>query len=232
MKNGKIVKFLLILLTLTLTITPVMAQDEVVKSGPWADELFFKIYLNPEAEYLALKTGDINIMDWELPAEKVADALADPNILTDSTADLGYYLIDINCQRWPTSNVYFRRALAHLVDKPRIETDVLQGFGYALDSQYYGIDDFADYVRKGLAALTLDDVNRVLRENLDMDNMQYVFISRDAQDLRERLLSDQQSPMTYAADLPQEVLDEDKLIDNIAIGFDSVEVVSADDVFN
>jgi hypothetical protein len=28
------------------------------------------------------------------------------------------------------------------------------------------------------------------------------------------------------------VLDEDKLIDNIAIGFDSVEVVSADDVFN
>ncbi len=134
MKNGKIVKILLILLTLTLSITPVMAQDEVEQSGPWADELFFKIYLNPEAEYLALKTGDINIMDWELPAEKVADALADPSILTDSTADLGYYLIDINCQRWPTSNVHFRRALAHLVDKSRIETDILQGFGYALDS--------------------------------------------------------------------------------------------------
>ena len=134
MKNGKIVKILLILLTLTLSITPVMAQEEVVKSGPWADELFFKIYLNPEAEYLALKTGDINIMDWELPAEKVSDALADPNINTDSTADLGYYLIDINCQRWPTSNVHFRRALAHLVDKSRIETDILQGFGYALDS--------------------------------------------------------------------------------------------------
>lgn len=134
MKNSKFVKILLILLTLTLSITPVMAQDEVEQSGPWADELFFKIYLNPEAEYLALKTGDINIMDWELPAEKVADALADPNILTDSTADLGYYQIDINCQRWPTSNVHFRRALAHLVDKSRIETDILQGFGYALDS--------------------------------------------------------------------------------------------------
>jgi len=69
MKNGKIVKILLILLillTLTFSITPVMAQDEVEQSGPWADELFFKIYLNPEAEYLALKTGDINIMDWDL----------------------------------------------------------------------------------------------------------------------------------------------------------------------
>ena len=130
---SKLVTILLIVFALCLpTITSV--AETVEKSGPWADELFFKIYLNPETEYLALKTGDINIMDWELPAEKVADALADPNLATDSTADLGYYLIDINCQKWPTSDVHFRRALAHLVDKSRIETDILQGFGYALDS--------------------------------------------------------------------------------------------------
>ena len=136
MKPTKLVKFLVIILLISLSLPSilVMADDKVVKTGPWADELFFKIYLNPEVEYLALKTGEINLMDWELPAEKVADALADPNIETASTADLGYYLIDINCQRWPTSNVHFRRALAHLVDKARIETDVLQGFGYALDS--------------------------------------------------------------------------------------------------
>jgi ABC-type transport system substrate-binding protein len=115
------------------SLAPVIAQT-YEKSGPYANELLFKIYLDPEVEYLALKTGDINIMDWELPAEKVADALADPNLVTDSTADLGYYLIDLNCQKWPTSDVHFRRALAHLVDKSRIETDVLQGFGYALDS--------------------------------------------------------------------------------------------------
>jgi zinc protease len=103
--------------------------------------------------------------------------------------------------------------------------------GYSIDSQYYGIDDFATYVRDGLAELTLDDVNRVIRENLDMTNMQYVFITRDGEELRQRLLTDQQSPMTYDADLPQEVLDEDKLIDNIPIGFDSVTVIPADEVF-
>ena len=103
--------------------------------------------------------------------------------------------------------------------------------GYAIDSQYYGIDDFAAYVRNGLANLTLDDVNRVIRENLDMTNMQYVFITRDGEDLKARLESDRQSPMTYDADLPQEVLDEDKLIDNIPIGFDSVTVVPAEEVF-
>ena len=69
-------------------------------------------------------------------------------------------------------------------------------------------------------------------ENLDMDDMQYVFITRDADDLRERLVSDRQSPMTYDAELPAPVLEEDKLIDNIAIGFESVEVVPAAEVFN
>ncbi|MBL7079612.1 hypothetical protein ISS39_04730 [Candidatus Bathyarchaeota archaeon] len=111
-----------------------MAQEPPEKTGPWADELFFKIFLSPEPEYLALKTGEINLMDWELPAEKVADALADPNIMTASAEDLGYYEIDINHQRWPTSDLHFRRALAHLVDKSRIETDILQGFGYKLES--------------------------------------------------------------------------------------------------
>jgi zinc protease len=104
--------------------------------------------------------------------------------------------------------------------------------GYALDSQYYGTADFADYVRNGLSKLTLDDVNRVLRENLDMSDMQYVFVTRDGNDLRERLLSDQRSPMTYDAELPADVLEEDQLIDNIAIGFDSVEVVPSDQVFD
>jgi zinc protease len=104
--------------------------------------------------------------------------------------------------------------------------------GYAMDSQYYQTDDFADYVRDGLANLTLDDVNRVIRENLAMENVQYVFITRDGEDLKKRLSSDQASPMTYDADLPKEVLDEDKLIDDIPIGFDTVDVVPADEVFN
>ena len=103
--------------------------------------------------------------------------------------------------------------------------------GYGMDSQYYGTGDFADYVRSGLSELTLDDVNRVIRENLDTDDMQYVFVTRDGEDLRQRLASDQRSPMTYDAGMPQAVLDEDLLIDNIPIGFDSVEVVPAERVF-
>jgi zinc protease len=104
--------------------------------------------------------------------------------------------------------------------------------GYALDSQFYQTDEFADYVRDGLASLTLEDVNRVIRENLDRRDIQYVFVTRDGDDLRQRLLSEQRSPMTYDAELPQDVLDEDRLIDNLPLEIGAVDVVAADEVFN
>jgi len=105
--------------------------------------------------------------------------------------------------------------------------------GYALDSQYYGIGNFSDYVREGLGKLTLDDVNRVIRENLSTDNVQYVFVTRDAEDLRERLVEDLPSPMSYDAELPQEVLDEDAVISvrKLDFGPGDVAIVPAEEVF-
>lgn len=105
--------------------------------------------------------------------------------------------------------------------------------GYALDSQYYEIDNFATYVRDELGKLTLDDVNRVIRENLSTENVQYVFVTRDADDLRQRLVSDRASPVSYEAEKPQDLLDEDSVISTISLGFseDKVSTVSADTVF-
>jgi zinc protease len=105
--------------------------------------------------------------------------------------------------------------------------------GYALDGQYYETGNFADYVRDGLNKLTLADVNRVIRENLQTDDMQFVFVTKDAADLQQRLISDQASPMTYAADKSQELLDEDEVISTLPLGFadDKVSTVSADEVF-
>ena len=106
--------------------------------------------------------------------------------------------------------------------------------GYAMDGQYYEIDDFSNYVREGLDNLSLDDVNRVIRENLNTENIQYVYVTRDAEDLRERLVSDQASPMSYDADKSQELLDEDKMIETLLLGFspDKGSVVSSETVFN
>jgi len=106
--------------------------------------------------------------------------------------------------------------------------------GYALDSQYYEIGDFADYVREGLADLTLADVNRVIRENLDSKYMQYVFVTRDASDLKRRLLEEQPSPMAYDSEKPVSLLEEDKLIESLQLGLDEkhVSVIAAEKIFN
>jgi len=106
--------------------------------------------------------------------------------------------------------------------------------GYAMDSQYYEIDEFANYVRDGLNKLTLADVNRVIRENLNTDNVQYVFVTRDAEDLKRRLVGNEVSPMVYEAEKPAALIREDRQIEAIGLGFDvaDVSVVLSEDVFN
>ena len=105
--------------------------------------------------------------------------------------------------------------------------------GYAFDSQYYGTEKFSDYVRDSLSKLTLADVNRVIRENLQTEDVQFVFVTKDAADLQQRLISDQASPMTYDADKSQELLDEDTTISSSVLGFteDKVTIVKAGQVF-
>jgi len=105
--------------------------------------------------------------------------------------------------------------------------------GYALDSQYYEIGDFADYVRSGLEHLTLADVNRVVRENLRTDRLHYVFVTADADDMRARLAGNQPSPVTYDAEKPQDLLDEDRRIESRTLGIDEdhIRIIPAENVF-
>ncbi len=106
--------------------------------------------------------------------------------------------------------------------------------GYALDSRYYGIDrSFADYVRDGLDRLTLEDVNRVIRENLHAEDLQFVFVTRDAAELKQRLVTDAASPIRYDSEKPQELLAEDEQIAKLPLNFkpDAVRIVPAGQVF-
>ncbi|MGD9387172.1 MAG: insulinase family protein [Gammaproteobacteria bacterium] len=105
--------------------------------------------------------------------------------------------------------------------------------GYAVDSDWYGISDFPAYVRGELGRLTVERVNRVLREHLSAEGIKFVFITPDGDDLRRRLVEDQPSPMTYNSPKPEELLAEDKVIEVLPLGFtaDSVRVVPADSVF-
>lgn len=105
--------------------------------------------------------------------------------------------------------------------------------GYALDSRYYNTPEYTKYLREGLARLTLDKVNAVLRRELKPTEMRLVFVTRDAGKLREALISNQPSPMSYNSPKPKEILDEDKIIEKypVPLKADGVKIVPVEKVF-
>ena len=105
--------------------------------------------------------------------------------------------------------------------------------GYALDSRYYGIKDFPTYMREQLANLTRADVNRAIKQYLKSDAMRIAIITKDAEGLRQAILENKLSPITYNAPKPKEITDEDKVIEayRIVLKPADVTIVPVDKVF-
>ena len=90
--------------------------------------------------------------------------------------------------------------------------------GYALDSRYYGTGDYNSFMKKELASLTLQDVNNAIRKYFGAsDTMRVVMITKDAEGLRDGILNNKPSPITYQAPKPPEILAEDKVISTYPI---------------
>ncbi len=106
--------------------------------------------------------------------------------------------------------------------------------GYALDSRYYGIPDFNSYMREQLSRLTLEDVNNAIRRHLKSDRMRVVVVTKDADALRNAIISGARSPVTYVSpNTPQEILDEDKVIEvyKISVQPENVRITPVASVF-
>lgn len=116
---------------------------------------------------------------------------------------------------------------------PQLVASQDQQLGYALDSEFYQTDEFVKYVREQFAKLTLADVNRVIKENLQTDDIHYVFISGDGEDMKKRLLSEQTSSLKYNSEKPAELLATDKIIESykLTLPTKNVEVIAVDSVF-
>jgi zinc protease len=105
--------------------------------------------------------------------------------------------------------------------------------GYAIDSLYYGIPNYNNYIRTALAKLTADDVNRAIKKHLRSDNLQIVGVSKDAAKLASLLTSDAPSPITYNSAKPKELMAEDKIIERLPLHLraEDMKVVSVDTIF-
>jgi zinc protease len=106
--------------------------------------------------------------------------------------------------------------------------------GYALDDRFYGIEE-GHWVRfsRMLDELTREDVNAALRKHFNYANLKAVFITPDAEGLKNTLVTNAPSPITYASEKPAEVMEEDKEISTypIAVNPENVTIVKVDGVF-
>lgn len=94
--------------------------------------------------------------------------------------------------------------------------DLDQRLGYAIDDKFYGLkESHLKTYREMMDKLTLEDVNNAIRKHLQYKNMEIVMITNEGESLKEALVNNTPSPITYATPKPESVLTEDKEI----IGF-------------
>jgi len=108
-----------------------------------------------------------------------------------------------------------------------------QQLGYALDSAWYGIGDYATTMRERLGQLTLGDVNAAIQRHLSAANLSVVIVTKDAVALRDELQSNDPAEITYDAAKPADVLAEDRIIGarNLAPRPGAVRITHVDEVF-
>jgi zinc protease len=105
--------------------------------------------------------------------------------------------------------------------------------GYAIDSLYYGIPPYTEYLKAQLAKLTVADVNRVIKQYIRSDRLVVAAVTRDGEGLKRQLGSEDASPMTYNSPKEKEILEEDAQVVKWPLGLKAqdIKVVPVSGVF-
>ncbi len=105
--------------------------------------------------------------------------------------------------------------------------------GYAIDSLYYGIPNYNEYIKTALAKLTVNDVNAAIRKHIRSENIQIVGVAKDTDAIIAALTGTAPTPIQYNSPKPQDVLDEDKIVERwpLHLRKEDITVVPVDAVF-
>jgi zinc protease len=110
----------------------------------------------------------------------------------------------------------------------------MERLGYALDDRFYGIKgSHLDNFRAMMGKITLADVNAAIRKHWQYGNMRIAFVTNNAQSLKDALINETPSPITYATTKPQSLLAEDKEISTFPLNVkaENVKIVAVEELF-
>jgi len=106
--------------------------------------------------------------------------------------------------------------------------------GWQIDSHYDGYKDFLAEVQTRLPQLTVDDVNRAIKKYLNFNNVYLAIITQDGSALKDALVANTPSPVSYAnPKMPKEILEEDLVYQTFQLDLraEKVRVIPAAEFF-
>ncbi|MFW6159834.1 MAG: M16 family metallopeptidase [Acidobacteriota bacterium] len=129
----------------------------------------------------------------------------------------------------------FELTRQYLLNYTRLYAQTLgERLGWQMDSHYYGYDGFLSEVQQRLTKITHQQVDQAIRKYLNWENLYIALITQDAQSLKEALVANTPSPITYAnPNMPPEILEEDLIIQSFPLDVkpEKVKIAPASEFF-
>jgi zinc protease len=113
----------------------------------------------------------------------------------------------------------FEQTRKFLVNYSKLWAQTLdRRLGYKMDSEFYGMsDDFIGRIEKELKTMTVQDVNRAIKKHLSATNLKVAIVASDPSALKEAMLTNAPSPITYRSPMSSSIMEEDKAISKFTI---------------
>lgn len=150
---------------------------------------------------IARSIQDLSI--WLRPVEAKSGPFATRGVL--------HYLERLRSTPIPAER--FETARGFLIGTTRLWTLTDQRrLGWAIDDVIYGTPDFLENLRRSLQAMTPEQVQGAAKLFVTPDQLNFVFVTKDAEGLAKALTSKEPTGITYATQKSAEILADDKLI--------------------
>ncbi len=118
------------------------------KGYPKVSKLIYKVYKDPQAQYLAVKKGEVHIMVWTLPYAVIEEAESDENLVVPKDPDVYVGFIGLNTKDPILNNKLVRKAIAHAINKTEIVETLM--LGLAMPANTYIHPGYSKWVAKDI----------------------------------------------------------------------------------
>jgi len=98
-----------------------------ISNGPRLDELLFLYYGTPDAEVTAIQKGEIDAVSDLIRPTDIEALSQDPNLEVTFTGQTHYCYLAFNLRKPPLDHKPIRKAVAHLVPREKISSQLFQG---------------------------------------------------------------------------------------------------------